>query len=55
MSLISLVIPITFIIRGALMLVYVGLMFYVSWQLSLIILVCFGALSLSLGRFFKLK
>ncbi len=42
-----------FIIRGALMLVYVGLMFYVSWQLSLIILVCFGALSLSLGRFFK--
>jgi subfamily B ATP-binding cassette protein MsbA len=42
-----------FIIRGALMLVYIGLMIYVSWQLSLIILLCFGTLSLSLGRFFK--
>ncbi|MEZ4700850.1 MAG: ABC transporter ATP-binding protein [Rhodothermales bacterium] len=42
-----------FIIRGALMLVYVALMVYVSWQLSLIILVCFGTLSMALGRFFK--
>lgn len=41
------------IIRGTLMIVYIGFMLYVSWELSLIILVFFVVLSLTLTRLIK--
>ena len=42
-----------FLIRGTLMLVYIGFMFLVSWELSLIILTFFIILSLTLTRLLK--
>ncbi len=42
-----------FLIRGTLMVVYIGFMFLVSWELSLIILTFFVILSLTLTRLLK--
>ncbi|MEM8486125.1 MAG: heterocyst formation ABC transporter subunit HepA [Bacteroidota bacterium] len=42
-----------FLIRGTLMIVYIGFMFFVSWELSVIILTFFVLLSLTLTRLLK--
>lgn len=42
-----------YIIRGTLMIVYIAFMFYVSWELSLIILTFFIVLSVTLTRLLK--
>jgi subfamily B ATP-binding cassette protein MsbA len=46
----SLGILFTLLTRGSMLLIYVGLMFWISWQLSALVLVFFALLSLGLSR-----